>query len=205
MLPINLMLDSSAAMDEKSILAGLLEFKKFFPERIITLDYSSADHLVRSARRIRRSNGRTQIDANDLLKMVQNYSDQKHHKTPVIEVLFTAKDLATEDTNFCFGAAWLGDRYTVQSTYRYQNLRQQDKDLVIKSVLQHELGHVLGMAADLSRNCTEYKLGPHCTDWNCVMHQSMNVNDAVRIARGARKHGKIYCSLCLADARRSKK
>ena len=204
MLPINLMLDSSIvdSEEEKTILTGLLEFRELFPGANISLDYSSVDkyRLLERARRIRRSGGHTQIDVNSLLELLQDYSSV----TPIIEVLFTTEDLTTEETNFCFGATWLGGRCTVQSTYRYRELSSQDKSLAIKGVLHHELGHVLGMAANLSRIHTENKLGPHCADWNCIMHQSMNVNEAVRIARGARAHGRIYCPLCLADAKRNK-
>ena len=196
-----LMLDSSIVdtEEEKIILTGLLEFKKLFPGVNISLSHSSADKLVKKARRIRHSSRHTQIDANSLLEVVHNCSPSQ-----ITEVLFTTEDLATEETNFCFGATWLGGRCTVQSTHRYRGLNSQDRELVIKGVLHHELGHILGMAANLSRSHTEDKLGPHCADWNCIMHQSMNVNEAVRIARGARAHGRIYCPLCLADAGRNK-
>ncbi len=201
MLPINIMIDSSInEEDEKSILEGLLEFRDLFPGRDYSFDDTRADRLVANARRIRRQDGSIQIDGNHLLSLMYSHSNQVCDAK--IEVLFTSYDMTANDNNFVFGVAWPEGRCTAQSVYRYKGLNSEDRHLVIKGVLLHELGHILGMAANPSRINVEEKLGLHCADWNCIMHQSMTVDDAVYIARGANSR-MIYCPLCMNDGRHS--
>lgn len=206
MLPIYVMYDS--ALDEierTAIHEGLLEFQRVFPARVIINfgsepwangSYSSADWYLQHAERM----SNQQIIADSLIRLMRNEPFQE--ETPHIDVMFTSVDLNTNSfhLNFCFGLT--NGRFTAQSVFRYRNLPKNDRVLAIKTVLQHELGHVFGMAFDPRRTNTEEKLGNHCTNFGCIMRQGMNTTEWVNHAREARKMGRLYCPQCLADARK---
>ena len=104
--------------------------------------------------------------------------------------------------NFVFGVARPSARVTVQSVYRYRNLPMNERKLAIKTVVQHELGHIFGCAHP-GREKTEMNLGSHCTQYGCIMQQGLTVEAFVEHAKAARALHRLYCPLCLAEARRS--
>ena len=216
MLPIFVMYDSGVdTLEERAILDGLMATKCYsHMRREIRLinseawsneDCSPADWYVDRARKIYRNKiGYTQLDADHLLDLLANEPWQKTE--PHIDVLFVSQDLTARDgedwLNFVFGIA--DGRITVQSVARYREINDPfERAMAIKTVVQHELGHVFGMAADLNRSNTEYKLGPHCTNPGCVMRQGLSVSEWVRHARESYSAGMIYCPQCLADAERA--
>ena len=209
MLPIYLMYDSGLdELERTSIHEGLLEFQHVFPTRVIVNfgsepwssgNYSSADWYIQHAEIIR-GYAHRQINADSLLKLM--YNEPYQQNDPHVDALFTSADLTSKELklNFCFGLT--NGRFTVQSVFRYRSLPKYDRKLAIKTVLQHELGHVFGMAWDPNRPNTEEKLGNHCTNRGCIMRQGMNTTEWVNLAREARKMGRLYCPQCLADARK---
>ncbi len=208
MLPINVMYDSGIdEFEETAIINGLGELDALFPGMNIRVygasawcegEYSSADWYVRNTRIVPRID-RAQLDAGDLIDLIAGEPWQEAE--PHIDVMFTSYDLAAVDggqyLNFVFGMA--DGRITVQSVARYRGLPDFDCYLAIKAVVQHELGHIFGMASDLGRTNTEYNLGPHCTNSGCIMRQGLSVPEWVQHARESHEMGRIYCPQCLAD------
>src|SRR5690606_16921569 len=109
-------------------------------------------------------------------------------------------DLYTEDTNFVFGLAAHYDGVTVQSVFRFRSLSSvAERQSCIRRVLLHELGHILGMAADPQRINTIEALGNHCTVPGCTMRQGMSVLEWRRWALEEDQLYQRFCSLCLHD------
>ena len=211
MLPIYLTYD--IGVDEfkiRAIMMALIEFKKLRPKQKITVhgskpwstgDYSSADWYIKSAKRIFREDlGRVQLDADSILTLLENepWQEQQSH----IDLFFTSYDLSLRGINFCFGIA--RGRNTVQSVYRFRRLCADDREIAIKTLVWHELGHIFGLASDLSRSNTRDCCGPHCTNEGCAMCQGVSVKEWVMHAREVKKYGMIYCSQCMDDLRRAR-
>lgn len=204
MLPIYVMYDSGLDVFERYCIEDAMrEFASEFPQRKVVIygaqawssgDYSSADWYIQKAAKILRPNRNMQLNANSLLDLLIKEPWQKN---PHIDVLFTSRDLSAPGLNFCFGMA-IG-RYTVQSVFRYRRLHAEDRRLAIKAVVWHELGHALGCAANLHRSNTEDRLGPHCTNYGCVMRQGMDLGEWMKHAREMKSLGRIYCPQCRAD------
>lgn len=213
MLPINVMYDSGIdELEAAAIRAALNELLELFPSLTIrdygkeAWDegrYSSADWYIRKTPRVRGNDGSLQLDADRLLDLITNEPWQSQE--PHIDVALTSLDITAHDgdqqLNFVFGIA--NGRVTVQSVYRYRGLPDGDRYLAVKTVVLHELGHVLGAAADLNRSNTEYVLGPHCTNKGCAMRQGLSVPIWVAHARDIFQAQRLYCPQCLADIRRT--
>ncbi|MCQ2570910.1 MAG: hypothetical protein MJ154_01530 [Candidatus Saccharibacteria bacterium] len=124
---------------------------------------------------------------------------------PHIDMILVSDDLTAEHNgdwlNFCFGLTC--GRFVANSVHRYKSLNDLERFLAVKAVVLHEIGHVLGAAADLNRSHTEEKIGPHCTNPNCVMRQGLNLATWVKHARECNSHGSWYCPQCLADIKNS--
>lgn len=190
---------------------------ELFPELTFTIygsnpwsegEYSSADWYVDQAKeyvtRWITASGeiieRRQLDADSIVDRLEEEPWQQ--SDPHIDIMMVSEDLMAFDQGyplaFVFGLA--DGRVTVQSVARYRGLHPHDRYLAIQAVVWHELGHILGMAGDLGRSHTEYNLGPHCTNYCCVMRQGLSVEEWVQHAR--QTTSRIYCPQCLADARR---
>ena len=215
-LPIYVSYDSGITeREEIAILSGLHEaltyltydgeIKVFGADPWSEGAYSSADWYVVSAKSVYRvQTGHTQLDADSLLDLMANEPWQKSE--PHIDVMFVSQDLTARDgsewLNFVFGLAC--GRITVQSVARFRDIPvETDRYLAIKSIVQHELGHIFGMVADLNRSNTKDILGPHCTNRGCTMQQALSVPEWVQNARDAYQMGRVYCPQCLKDARRT--
>lgn len=211
MLPIYLVYDSKVnEFEVRCIMEALTAFKKLRPRQIVrafgsqpwsTGNYSSADWYVRFARRIYREElGRTQLDAGSILTLLENEPWQEQN--PHIDLFFTSYDLNMRGMNFCFGMT--RGRNTVLSVYRFRKLCEDDREIAIKTLVWHELGHIFGLASDLSRSNTRDCCGPHCTNDGCAMCQGVSVKEWVMHAREVKKYGMIYCSQCMDDLRRAR-
>ena len=108
---------------------------------------------------------RSQYNANDLLKAVEDrFSGKKHKTIGLFEV-----DLFIPILTYIFGQAYLNGITAVASTHRLSNSRyglQYDPENRIQRITKeviHELGHAYGLI--------------HCHTPNCVMASSTYVED----------------------------
>ena len=117
-------------------------------------------------------------------------------------IIFTAEDLFLGDT-WCFGAARVGGRASVQSMRRFRELSDEDKQAVITRTLRHEVGHIHKCAADPKRRNTRKKYGMHCTTQGCTMRQSPNLKDLLKHAKEEDPKDPL-CKYCREDLERFK-
>ena len=209
MLPINVMYDSGLSeLEEVAVLSALQEWSLAFHGVTITCSgsdawskgsYSSADWFIKNAKKVRGKLGGLQLDADHLLMLLAGNPRRKIN--PSIDVLITSRDItsfdAGEQLNFVFGLA--GGGVSVQSIVRFRECHCLDRFLAIKTLIWHELGHIVDAAADLRRRHTEYKLGAHCTNRGCAMQQGLSVPEWIDNAWGVFQVGQIYCPECLND------
>ncbi|MDR1032550.1 MAG: hypothetical protein LBL84_00880 [Candidatus Nomurabacteria bacterium] len=158
--------------------------------------YSSPDWYIRSALRLG-----DQIYAGSLLQLLIDEPYQR--ASPHIDLFVASHDLTDvhdgQWLNYCFGSAQVEWGVDVQSVYRFRSVRDTAlRQGLIVWVILHEVGHLLGMAADQRRSNTEYKLGLHCTNRGCVMQQSMSLTEAINHVRDAGGEPR-YCPQCLQD------
>ena len=213
-MDVNIMYDSGISKEEaRAIIVGIEQIMEIFPGRQFINyenkpwsrgDYSSADWYVRHASVLSRS-GKVQLVADSILNLLNREPWQK--MSPHIDVFFVSRDLTAEAgngrfLNFCFGKAQ--GRATVQSVARFRYLESDKKFLAIKTLVQHELGHIFGLAANPERSNTEYIFGNHCTNPGCVMRQALTAGDWTRNALESWRNEMIYCPQCMEDARRTK-
>lgn len=202
------MYDSGITKDEElAIVSGLHQFHEYFPERDITNygrerwtsgSHSSADWYVIN-NKMRSPSG--QIDAYGIIleMMAEPWQALEKH----IDVLIVSEDISAmydgDWVDYCLSRTC--GRFIVISVARFRELDRYDKAAVIKSVLWHELGHVMGLAGNLLRKHTIDASGSHCSIHGCIMQPGETVEDFLAHAKEAAKIGRIYCSLCLEDAK----
>lgn len=208
MLPIHVMYDSGLEeIEEVALMAALQKLQASIPELTISNygsmpwchgNYSSADWYVQHTEIIRGTNGELQLNADHLLDLV---ASEPWQQNPHIDIVLTSCDMTAFDAgqqlNFVFGIA--DGRISIQSVARFRDCSNFDRSIAIKNVIWHELGHILGMAANTRRSHTEYKLGPHCTNFGCTMRQGMTVSEWIDNARATYQVGSIYCPECMND------
>ena len=210
MLPINVMYDSGLdEIEEAAVIAALQDISAMVPELTINCfgssswsmgSYSSADWYVRNTGMVRGIEGGLQLNADHLIDLIAHEPWQVTN--PHIDIMITSHDITAFDDKkqlrFVFGLA--SGRITVQSIARFRGCSDVNRFLAVETVIWHELGHILGMAADLNRSNTVESLGPHCTNQACVMQQGLSVSEWLEHAWDAYRAGRIYCPQCLADA-----
>ncbi|MBQ6461026.1 hypothetical protein IJJ36_01130 [Candidatus Saccharibacteria bacterium] len=216
MLPIFMMCDHKMDLAERvAIMEAVSEFRSLFAERRIidfedvgwgvNTDRDSADWYISAARKVYRARGlyeeaTEQLDADSIIDAMEWVQSTEVKKTPqqtmapFIQFLLTSYDLTRDGMDFCYGLT--RDRYSVQSLYRYRELRPREQKLAIKAMIWHVLGHLLGMAKDRPNR--------HCDKYGCIMRRSTNLEEWVEHARDSRGRGRIYCHQCMTDAKRSK-
>lgn len=118
-------------------------------------------------------------------------------------IIYTGEDLFLKKS-WCFGAARVGGRVSVQSMRRFRDLSDEDKQAVVTRTLRHEVGHIHKCAADPKRKNTEQKHGMHCTMAGCTMRQTLSLKDLLIAARDE-DSADCLCSLCREDLERFKK
>ena len=103
------------------------------------------------------------------------YDDPYQLAAPHWEVIFTNKDLYSEETNFVIGGA-IPDLGTIMSLVRFDTVQDPKlRDECIKTEIFHEVGHVLGLIEDAREANIEHSLGTHCTNRGCSMKQGLRV------------------------------
>lgn len=208
MRPILLLTDSGITEEERTTAVKAIEkVAAIFQRDCYVLDgegSSTADSIVIKAKEIRSSTYGPQLDVYSIVRQV--LSSERHRKYPWIEVFLTSFDLTAlcngHYLNFCFGVT-AGD-VTVQSVARFRGLSETEHKIMLEGVIQHELGHIFGLASDLKRPHVRYKLGMHCTNYGCVMNQGMSLNELLDVFKAAKMMGRIYCPECLREAKRVK-
>lgn len=215
MLGVNVMYDSGVREDEAyAIISAIQEAERIFPEREFKNygsrawsqgDYGSADWYLTHSHLVVRTDRNTQVDAGFVV--LQMKKEPWQMMSPHIDIMFTSRDLTVGNNNgdylnFCFGYA-LG-RFTVQSVARFRHLNEFEKNLAIRMLFHHELGHILGMCGSSARSNTEESYGRHCTNYGCAMRQGLSVSEWVEHAMESWRAGMIYCPQCLADAQKAK-
>lgn len=192
-----IMYDSDVINDElKAIFDGMEEVKNFFPGRQF-IDGGRADWLIERAF----WPNERQIDASSLMRLLMD--DPSQSDTPFINLFFTSRDLTVEwggeYAEYCFGLT--SGRFSVQSVAPYRCLANWQKTPALKMLVQHELGHIFGLASSAIRSNTEFLMGNHCTNSGCVMNQALDINKWADNATIARASGMIYCPQCREEAR----
>ena len=162
------------------------------------------------------NNRRNQVQSSKLWDLFEKEPWQESE--PHLELFITSKDLyANERTNFIFGETRplvikdtvLSGEYTSGKPYamgiilsinRIKKWYDINWPLVFGILGTHEFAHLYGVPEE-GRTKTEYILGTHCTDENCVMEQ-VNVKGKMNaLEKGIllQKNGNYFCNYCLSD------
>ncbi len=206
MFPIYICWDSSVRpVEQKAIMAGMRETEAMFGCEVICYGtdtwqfgrYKSADLMMYFAPH----NRKRQANATNILSMMADAMSA--WVEPGAMVLFTGQDLYINGANWCFGAARMNARVTVQSVARYRHLDKATLSACIRRTLRHELGHIFACARDLNRGHTEMNLGEHCTNPRCSMRQTLNLAELLKAVREEDARN-CFCAQCLADLNRFK-
>lgn len=212
MLPIYVMYDSgldelerdaiSDAIQKIKVMVTGLEIRNYGSAAWSTGAYSSADWYIQHAEIVHGNYGGMQLNADSLIDLVAG--EPWRVNDPHIDIIVTSYDITALDDgkqlNFVLGLADFGKGVSIQSVFRFRGCSDLERFLAIETLIWHELGHILGMAADPRRPHTEEKLGRHCTNYGCVMRQGMSVPEWIEHARDAWQAGQIYCPECISDA-----
>ena len=206
MFPIYICWDSKVRpAEQNAIMAGMRETKAMFGCEVVYYGtdawqfgrYKNADEIMRTAPH----NCAGQANAGNILTMMA--STMNTWIEPGAMVLFTGEDLYIDGTNWCFGAARIKARVSVQSVARYRILDKATLSACVRRTLRHELGHIFTCAHDLMRSHTEMNLGEHCTNPRCSMRQTLNLAELLRAVREENAQN-CFCAQCLADLNRFK-
>jgi len=127
--------------------------------------------------------------------------DPWNEKQPHYDVILTAQDLYTPDTNFVVGIAHKR-RGTITSVKRFRDIKDKRMERETKKQeLFHEVGHVFGLPNESRGFDLEYSLGAHCTN-NCAIRQGLYVpRDWVNFVNDRQRTGQVYCDPCTKDLR----
>ena len=118
-----------------------------------------------------------------------------------IWIFFVAEDLSLPSLklDWCFGAASVKNRVSVQSLARFRGLPEEDLIYCVRRTLRHELGHMFGMAADRKRPGTEEHHGPHCTNPGCSMRQTGTLAKLLATRKEEEGREDYFCPACRAE------
>lgn len=234
MLPIHILYDPDIQIAEEiAISSGISELLQLVPGRRawnarpftwMANHYLAAGQYISRAQMVVRPRRPLQLDADDLLDIT--IKGLQAQSTPSINILVTSYDLTAQQDGeyleYVFGA--IRGLTAVQSVARCRNLPAPEHTLVIRSMVQHQLGHILGMADDqfwdtskqgqlwgtseynpykaLSRGyeVPEYNLGPHCISPGCIMRDANDLDEWAQHARESYYMDTAYCPFCIRDA-----
>jgi len=137
---------------------------------------------------------RRQVNASE--GAAQLLFDPWNEEEPHYDVILTAQDLYTPETNFVVGVAHRR-RGTITSVkmFRYMKDKGMEREAK-KQELFHEVGHVFGLPDEKRGFDLEYSLGAHCTN-SCALRQGLSVpRDWIGFANDRLATGQVYCEPC---------
>lgn len=146
---------------------------------------------------------RNQCQADSLT--FDSYYDPYQYKYPHWEVIFTKRDLFTDGNKWVFGATQ-PDLSTIISLSRFEEFADDPKSRreLIRTLVFHEFGHILGLPSARRGRNLEESIGTHCASKGCSMRQGSSVpnfiNNTTDRLRNMGK-GRPYCSDCMNDLR----
>ncbi|MBI4226338.1 hypothetical protein HY612_04460 [Candidatus Roizmanbacteria bacterium] len=204
-IPAFIYFDEDVSPEQRAFIQRSLPeiFKQLsVPNQMVAFAGESGAKLTSNATRRQRTGDRLQFDSDHIIRTMTTDSsqiDRPHHS-----IVFTNKDLYSQNTNFVVGAA-LPDLGTVISLTRIWNgVRDQKlRDEVIRTEIAHEIGHVYNLPS--TRRGTdklEQSLGNHCRSEGCCMKQGLNVpGDFINITRNRLNflNDQFYCGECKRD------
>lgn len=143
---------------------------------------------------------RNQVNAERVAS--EMFTDPYQVDMPHWEVIFTNKDLFSQETNFVIGVAQ-PDLGTLISLNRLESISDVGmRGEAQKTEIFHEVGHVLGLPTGRrGQSKLEYSLGAHCKSAGCSMKQGLRVPyDWVNFTtERLRTGGKPFCNECITD------
>lgn len=202
-LPIHICWDSDlTGIEAEAVIEGINEIALVAKRQVRVFgsnswfngDYYSANWYVNNSRR-----RGSQVNAADMLNLLhlEPWQEQPH-----IDLLVTSKDLysSNHNLNYVFGMAYPEWNVAVQSIFRFRQagLRGNELKLNIRRVVRHEVGHLLGMAAESRVNTVE-SCGSHCANPVCTMRQGLSVAAWQILTKMENKAGILFCPDCLSD------
>jgi predicted Zn-dependent protease len=133
---------------------------------------------------------------------IEMFNDPYQLDMPHWEVIFTNKDLYSQETNFVIGIAQpdLGTLISLKRLESIGNIGMRGE--AQKTEIFHEVGHVFGLPTGRrGQSELEYSLGAHCRSVGCSMKQGLKVpTDWINFTEERLKvGGKPYCDECVAD------
>jgi predicted Zn-dependent protease len=136
---------------------------------------------------------------------LDSYNDPYQYRFPHWEVIFTKRDLFVDGCDWVFAAA-RPDLSTIISLNRFEKFADDPKvrSELIRTLVFHEFGHVLGLPSARRGRNLEESIGTHCTSKGCSMHQALSITDFINITTDRLRNtvkGKPYCSDCMNDLR----
>ena len=148
-------------------------------------------------------NGR--YDALIVLRRLESLAERRKDAEAVL--LFTGRDLclSSQGISWCFGAGRVKAHTAVCSVIRYRKLTEQERLRCIRRTMRHEIGHILGLAADSGRKNTEEHSGPHCTAPGCSMRQAGTLEKLLAFSLEEDRQGWCFCPDCLAELEAARK
>lgn len=146
------------------------------------------------------NSSKKQVDAEKVA--YEMFNDPYQIYTPHWEIVFTNKDLYSQDNNFVIGVAQ-PDLGTLVSLGRLETIGDVGlRGEAQKTEIFHEVGHVLGLPTKRrGESKLENSLGDHCRSVGCSMEQGLRVpTDWVNITtERLRMGGKPFCDECIVD------
>lgn len=141
-------------------------------------------------------------DATRILKRMKSMTERRKEATAIL--LFIGRDLclSSQKVNWCLGAGTLKGGRAVCSVFHYRGLTAQERLRCIRRTMRHEIGHTLGLAADLKRKNTEKSGGPHCTAPGCSMRQTGNLKKLLAFSLEEEQREQPFCPDCLEELRK---
>ena len=118
-------------------------------------------------------------------------------------IYITMKDLTVPKMTVCFGLTRVKARVSVNSMSRFTNVKdRQSAALCVRRTVVHELGHMFGAPAPNRVIAAVEDFGKHCTDPDCVMCQTPNLDRLLEAAQREYRNDELFCSRCRRDIRR---
>jgi predicted Zn-dependent protease len=184
---------------QKLRFCGNWRSEKYIDSKGSLIPYESIEWLMKKHYDDKRNQSRADTLTFDL------YYDPYQYKYPHWEVIFTKRDLFTDGNKWVFGATQ-PDLSTIISLNRFEKFADdpEPRKEIIRTLVFHEFGHVLGLPSARRGRNLEESIGTHCTSKGCSMRQGTSIDAFIENTTDRlRNMGKEipYCSECMNDLR----